>query len=220
MSKPDHRGIGMTSQRTRDRMVQRLMEQGICDHAVLDVMRNTPRHIFIDEAMATRAYDDCALPIGYGQTISQPYTVARMTEILLSAAPPEKVLEIGTGSGYQSAVLAQLVKQVCSVERTEPLIQPARRRFQELKLRNIRVRHGDGFNGWEELAPYDGIIVTAAPRQLPEALLKQLAVGGRMVIPLGVGNAQVLTVVTRTVEEFVQQPVEPVVFVPLQRGAL
>ena len=171
--KPEHRGIGMTSQRTRERLIKRLQEQGIANMAVLDVMRNLPRHIFVDEALASRSYEDNALPIGYGQTISQPYIVARMTEVLLDAAPSpdtplKKVLEVGTGSGYQTAVLAKLVESVYSVERIRPLLNTARKRFQELNLFNIVLHHSDGTWGWPEHGPYDGIIVTAAPSQIPE----------------------------------------------------
>ncbi|MEE9358036.1 MAG: protein-L-isoaspartate(D-aspartate) O-methyltransferase, partial [Sedimenticolaceae bacterium] len=158
-----HRGIGMTSLRTRDRLIQRLRSEGIGDLRVLEVMRNTPRHIFVDEALASRAYEDTALPIGYGQTISQPFIVARMTELLLESGPLDTVLEIGTGSGYQTAVLAGLVARVYSVERIEALQKQARRKFQELGIRNIRLRYTDGGMGLPEHAPFDGIIVTAAP---------------------------------------------------------
>lgn len=209
----------MTSQRTRDRLIERLRDKGISNMAVLDVMRSTPRHIFVDEAMATRAYEDTALPIGHGQTISQPYIVARMTEALLESGSLDKVMEIGTGSGYQTAILSRLVKRVYSVERIEALQQQARLRFQELGLRNIRLKYSDGNWGWDDYAPYDGIIVTAAPSQVPKPLFDQLKVGGRLVIPVGVQSGeQQLLVVTRTEEGFDSQHLDLVSFVPLLGG--
>jgi protein-L-isoaspartate(D-aspartate) O-methyltransferase len=213
----DLHGIGMTSQRTRERLVQRLTEQGVGNLTVLDVMRTTPRHLFVDEAMAHRAYEDVALPIGYQQTLSQPYVVARMTELLLAAGPRSRVLEIGTGSGYQTAILAQLVGEVYSVERIKSLQQKARQRLRQLKLRNVHMNHADGGLGWEECGPYDGIVVTAAPEKIPEELLLQLAPGGRMVIPVG-KEMQHLQVVTRTHEGYETQIVESVYFVPLRTG--
>lgn len=214
-----HQGIGMTSQRTRDRLVERLREQGIRNESVLEVMRSTPRHIFIDEALASRAYEDTALPIGQGQTISQPYIVARMTEALLGEdESPKKVLEVGTGSGYQTAILARLVGQVYSVERIDALMQQARGRFQELELRNIRLKHSDGNWGWSDYGPYDGIIVTAAPPQVPKPLYEQLAVGGRLVIPVGEQGNQQLLVVTRTTDGFDSKTLDLVSFVPLRGG--
>jgi len=213
-----HQGIGMTSQRTRDRLIERLRDKGIQNIALLDVMRSTPRHIFVDEAMATRAYEDTALPIGLGQTISQPYIVARMTEALLEAGPLEKVMEIGTGSGYQTAILSRLVKRVYSVERIDALQQQARLRFQELGLRNIRLKHSDGNWGWKDYAPYDGIIVTAAPSQVPKPLFDQLRIGGRLVIPVGEKGEQQLLVVTRTEEGFDSKHLDLVSFVPLLGG--
>ena len=212
------RGIGMTSQRTRDRLIQRLKEEGIVNPMVLEVIRNTPRHLFVDEALASRAYDDTSLPIGHGQTISQPYVVARMTEALLRDGPLNKVLEIGTGSGYQAAVLAQMVKEVFTVERIAILINQARRRFQELRLRNIRVKHADGMIGWQEHAPFDGILATAAPEGVPPALLAQLAVGGRLVIPVGDSNAQALVLITRTPEGYKDEVLDQVTFVPMRAG--
>lgn len=212
------RGIGMTSQRTRDRLVQRLQQAGIHHVEVLEVMRQTPRHIFIDEALASRAYDDTALPIGHGQTISQPYTVARMTEALLAAGAITKVLEVGTGSGYQTAILAQLVEQVYTLERIEALLILARKRFQELKLRNIRSKHGDGLSGWAEYGPFDGIIATAAPMQVPAALKAQLALGGRLIIPVGNGRTQTLKVITRHAEGYSETVLEAVSFVPMCSG--
>jgi len=209
----------MTSQRTRDRLIERLREKNIKSEAVLNVMRSTPRHIFVDEAMATRAYEDTALPIGQGQTISQPYIVARMTEALLEAGPLEKVLEIGTGSGYQTAILSQLVKRVYSVERIEVLQKQAKSRLEELGLRNIRLHYSDGNWGWERHAPYDGIIVTAAPSKVPKPLFDQLKVGGRLVIPVGKQEgAQHLLVVTRTEEGFDSETLDLVSFVPLLGG--
>lgn len=213
-------GIGMTSRRTRERMISRLKDQGVKTQAVLDVMLETPRHIFVEEAFASRAYDDMPLPIGFNQTISQPYIVARMTELLLAKGTPGKVLEIGTGSGYQSAVLAQLVKKLYTVERIYPLQQRARRCLQDLHLRNVRMKHSDGGWGWEDYAPYDGILVTAAPGEIPQALLEQLAPGAVLVIPVGDGRDQMLQRVTRTESGYEVEDVEPVVFVPLLGGVV
>ena len=213
-------GIGMTSRRTRERMVGRIREQGVKNQAVLDIMLETPRHIFVEEALTSHAYDDMPLPIGYNQTISQPYIVARMTELLLAKGPLEKVLEIGTGSGYQTAVLAQLVKMVYTVERIYPLQQRARRCLQDLHLRNVRMKHSDGGWGWEEYAPYEGIIVTAAPAEVPGALLDQLAPGGVIVIPVGDGRDQMLQRITRTETGNHVENIEPVIFVPLQAGVM
>jgi protein-L-isoaspartate(D-aspartate) O-methyltransferase len=209
----------MTSQRTRERLIQRLMDQGVSNMAVLDVIRTTPRHLFLDEAMAHRAYEDVALPIGFQQTLSQPYVVARMTELLLAAGPRCRVLEIGTGSGYQTAVLAQLVEEVYSVERIRPLQQKARQRMRKLKLRNVHMNHADGGMGWEERGPFDGILATAAPERIPEELLRQLAPQGRLVIPVG-GDSQHLQVVTRTAEGYETEIVEAVNFVPLRPGTV
>lgn len=212
-------GIGMTSQRTRERMVTRLMEQGIRDLRVLEVMRALPRHLFVDEALATRAYEDTALPIGSGQTISQPYAVARMTEALLNGGRPGKVLEIGTGCGYQSAVLAALAGEVFSVERIGDLVRRTRERLQRLQIRNIRIRHGDGYAGWAEHGPYDGILVAAAPTQVPAALLEQLAEGGRLIVPVGNRGSQQLLLVSRNNGELKQEVLEMVSFVPMVPGA-
>lgn len=213
-------GIGMTSQRTRERLIQRLKEQGVSNQRVLDVMRVTPRHLFLDEALSHRAYEDTALPIGYGQTLSQPYIVALMTELLLSLGPRRKVLEIGTGSGYQTAILAQLVDQVYGVERIKPLIDKARARLRLLGLRNVRLAHSDGGFGWSENAPYDGILSAAAPNMVPDELLYQLAPDGVLVIPVGSGEVQELRVITRQGDSanFEERVVEQVRFVPLLSG--
>lgn len=213
-----HRGIGMTSQRTRERLVQRLREEGIRDRRVLHVMRELPRHIFVDEALASRAYEDTALPIGHGQTISQPYVVARMTEALLELGPLETVLEVGTGSGYQTAVLACLVRRVYTVERIEALISAARKRFRDLRIRNVRARHSDGGTGLPEYAPFDGILVTAAPEGIPRALVAQLRVGGVMVLPIGTRDEQALVRVVRTEDNYETEFLERVSFVPLLGG--
>ena len=211
-------GIGMTSQRTRERLVQRLIEKGINNPRVLEVIRGLPRHIFVDEALSSRAYEDTALPIGFGQTISQPYVVARMTEAILEVAP-RKVLEIGSGCGYQSAVLASLVPEVFSIERVGGLYEKARRNLQSLKLGNIRLRHGDGYQGWPAQAPFDAVLVAAAPAQIPEALLQQLAEGGRLIIPVGGNGQQQLLSITRQGNEFIQEVLEMVSFVPMLSGA-
>lgn len=208
----------MTSQRTRDRLVQRLQEEGIENLQVLEVMRKTPRHIFVDEALASRSYEDTALPIGYGQTISQPYVVARMTAALLDSGPLERVLEVGTGSGYQAAVIAALAPEVYSVERIQPLLDLARQRLRDIGLRNVRLKHSDGNWGWPEYAPYDAIIATAAPEQVPEALLDQLAVGGRLVMPVGPGGEQELILLTRTETDIERKVLDRVSFVPMRSG--
>ena len=213
-------GIGMTSQRTRDRLIRRLRAEGIRDHRVLDRMRNTPRHLFVDEALASRAYEDTALPIGKGQTISQPYIVARMTEVLLEGGPLEYVLEVGTGSGYQTAVLAPLVRRIYTTERIQVLLDQARRRFRTLKIRNVVTKHTDGGIGLPEYAPFDGIIVTAAPEGIPLALVEQLRPGGRMVLPIGEPEEQVLVRVTRTAEGYEHEMLERVSFVPLLGGVI
>ncbi len=211
-------GIGMTSARTRARLVQRLREQGIRNPAVLDRIRNVPRHIFVDEALASRAYEDTALPIGYGQTISQPYIVARMTEALLEGGPLFNVLEVGTGCGYQTAVLAPLVDKLYSIERIEPLLKRAKARVRELGIKNVRFRHGDGYLGWRTHAPYDGMIVAAAPLRVPDALLGQLKVGGRLIVPIGPEGAQELVRITRREQKYERQNLGPVAFVPLLEG--
>ena len=210
-------GIGMTSQRTRQRMLARLRAQGISDEVTLAAMESVPRHIFVDEALSSRAYEDVSLPIGFGQTISQPYTVARMTEILRGKGQLGKVLEIGTGCGYQTAVLARLAREVYSVERISPLLMKARGNLRELRMRNIKLKHADGTMGLPELAPYDGIMVTAASGHVPQDLLAQLAVGGRMVIPVGT-DEQALYLIERTESEYRQTKLETVKFVPLLGG--
>lgn len=210
-------GIGMTSQRTRNRLVQRLRDNGINNQQVLDVMASTPRHIFIDEALAHRAYEDTSLPIGNGQTISQPYIVAKMTELLLAAGPLNNVLEVGTGSGYQTAILAPLVKRLYSVERIEPLLNKARERIRQLKLNNVHFKLSDGHWGWEQSGPYDGIIAAAAPEEIPQGLLDQLAEGGRMILPVG-GDKQTLVLVTRKEGEWQRTVLEEVNFVPFLSG--
>ncbi len=211
-------GIGMTSQRTRDRLVERLSKEGISDQGVLDVIRKTPRHLFMDEAMSSRAYEDTALPIGHGQTISQPYIVARMTEAILQPVVPSKILEIGTGSGYQTAVLAQLIDQVYSIERIDALHSLARQRLQQLKLHNVHLRLGDGYAGWRNKAPFDAIIVTAAPETIPRELIQQLSFGGRMIIPVGEQLQQRLLVITREEEGVIEEELEWVSFVPMLKG--
>jgi protein-L-isoaspartate(D-aspartate) O-methyltransferase len=211
-------GIGMTSARTRDRLVQRLREQGIANLAVLERIRNVPRHIFVDEALGSRAYEDTALPIGYGQTISQPYIVARMTEALLEGSTAENVLEVGTGCGYQTAVLAPLVGRLYTIERIEPLLTRARERLKELGIRNVRFRHGDGTLGWSAHAPYDGVLVAAAPLTVPEALIRQLKIGGRLIVPIGPEGEQELVRFTRGEPRVERESLGPVAFVPLLGG--
>lgn len=210
-------GIGMTSQRTRQRMVARLREQGIKDEVVLAAMNDIPRHIFVDEALSIRAYEDVSLPIGYGQTISQPWIVARMTELLRCGRPLGRVLEIGTGCGYQTSVLAKLASEVYSVERISPLLMKARNHLRELRARNVKLKLADGALGLPELAPFDGILVTAAATHIPDELLRQLAVGGRMLIPVGAGE-QTLVLIERLEEEYRQTKLETVKFVPLLGG--
>ncbi|PKM12772.1 MAG: protein-L-isoaspartate O-methyltransferase [Gammaproteobacteria bacterium HGW-Gammaproteobacteria-3] len=211
-------GIGMTSMRTRERMVERLEQQGIKNHKILDVMRTTPRHLFVDEALASRAYEDTALPIGYNQTISQPYIVAKMTELLLEAGPLSKVLEIGTGCGYQTAILGQLVDHVYTVERIQPLQKKAKNLVWSLQIKNISYLYSDGGWGWVDHAPYDGIMVTAAPPEIPEMLLRQMAPGGVMLIPIGRAGGQELQRVRHTEAGFEVEVLEPVSFVPFLSG--
>ena len=209
----------MTSQRTRDRLIDRLRSKGIKNIRVLEAMRSLPRHLFVDEALASRAYEDDALPIGYKQTISQPYIVARMTEALLAEGQPDKVLEVGTGSGYQAALLASLVKDVYTVERIKPLYQQTKKLFINLGLRNVHCKLSDGTWGWESYAPYDAIIVTAAAPEIPQALIEQLADNGRLIIPVGGqdGTQQLLTL-KQTSQGVFQEKLEDVLFVPLVSG--
>jgi protein-L-isoaspartate(D-aspartate) O-methyltransferase len=211
-------GIGMTSARTRDRLIARLREQGIANPSVLERIRSVPRHVFMDEALASRAYEDTALPIGHGQTISQPYVVARMTEALLEGGTPRKVLEIGTGCGYQTAVLAPLVTTVYSVERIAALQLRARRAMRDLRISNVFMRHGDGFEGWPPYAPYDGILVAAAAMAVPQSLLEQLGNGGRLIMPVGPDREQRLVRITRRGDTFEQEELGPATFVPLLQG--
>jgi protein-L-isoaspartate(D-aspartate) O-methyltransferase len=211
-------GIGMTSARTRERLISRLREQGITNPDVLDRIRAVPRHVFVDEALASRAYEDTALPIGHGQTISQPFIVARMTEALLENASPRKVLEVGTGCGYQTAVLAPLIVTLYSIERISALQQRARRALRDLKIRNVHLRHGDGFEGWAAYAPFDGILVAAAAHSVPRQLLDQLGNGGRLIIPVGPDREQQLMRITRRGEIFDRESIGPVTFVPLLQG--
>lgn len=218
MSTVSYQGIGMTSRRTRERLIQRLASQGIEHTGVLDAIASVPRHLFVDEALAHRAYEDTALPIGHGQTISQPFVVALMTQTLLNQ-PRAHVLEVGTGCGYQTAILASLVAKVSSVERIEALSTRASARMRELKLRNVRLRHGDGYQGWSGQGPFDGIVVTAAPQQVPQALLDQLLPGGRMLVPVGGNGVQELKVIDRDeAGELQVDTIEYVRFVPLVQG--
>jgi len=219
MSVVNLQGIGMTSQRTRDRLIARLREKGIQDENVLEVMRTLPRHIFIDEALSSRAYEDTALPIGSGQTISQPYIVARMTEALLAGKSKlGKVLEIGTGSAYQTAILSELAEQVFSIERIQHFIPRAKKILDTLEIRNVNLKHYDGYKGWVGFAPYDGVIVTAAPDEVPMDLLNQLADGARLIIPSGEEGKQQLLCITKEGDEFVKQTLDMVSFVPLVKG--
>jgi protein-L-isoaspartate(D-aspartate) O-methyltransferase len=212
-------GIGMTSRRTRERMIKRLSDQGIRNNKILEIMRDTPRHIFMDEALSSRAYEDTALPIGYNQTISQPYIVAKMTELLLgSTGRLGKVLEIGTGCGYQTAILAQLVDHVYTIERILPLQRKAQGYLWELKLKNISYLYSDGNLGWLDYAPFDGILASAAPAEIPKQLLEQLAIGGVMVIPIGKSGEQTLQRVIRTANGYDIEKLEAVTFVPFLSG--
>lgn len=212
-------GIGMTSQRTRDRLIARLIEKGIKNTEVLEVMANTPRHLFVDEALSHKAYEDTALPIGYGQTISQPYTVAKMTEILLEAGELDNVLEIGTGCGYQTLVLSQLVRRVYSVERIAPLQKKAKERMQVLRVNNVRFQHSDGNWGWPDEGPFDAILSCAAPESIPMELVSQLKVGGRLLMPVGPDGKQMLHLLIREEDDTVTKKViEPVNFVPMLSG--
>ncbi len=210
-----HKGIGMTSDRTRQRLIERLWEQGIRSEAVLKRIAEVPRHIFVDEALASRAYEDTALPIGHGQTISQPFIVARMTEALLEHITPGDILEVGTGCGYQTAVLSPFVKRVFSIERLNPILWGAKQRIRALDIYNVQFRRGDGWLGWKKHAPFDGILVAAAPDNLPQELLEQLKPGGRMVIPVGPAGQQRLIAIDRLGNRFEQHDLGAVSFVPL-----
>jgi protein-L-isoaspartate(D-aspartate) O-methyltransferase len=214
---PQSHGIGMTSQRTRDRMVARLREQGVTDELVLAAMGAVPRHLFVDQALASRAYEDSALPIGFEQTISQPYVVARMVEAARAGRTLARVLEVGTGCGYQAAVLARLARDVYSIERIQPLAEKARANLRPMRLANVRLVYGDGYQGLPEVAPFDAIVVAAAAAQVPAALLEQIAVGGRLVMPVGTA-AQHLLLVERTPQGHKETRLEAVRFVPLRLG--
>jgi len=211
-------GVGMTSQRTRNRLVDVLRKKGIKNEAVLNVISTTPRHLFVEEALSSRAYENISLPIGHGQTISQPYTVAKMTEILLEGSTPKRVLEVGTGSGYQTAILSPLFSSIFTVERIAPLLEKAKNRFRLLKLNNILCNYSDGNWGWKTKAPFDAIIVTAAPESLPSTLLEQLADGGKLVIPVGNKGEQKLFLYQREGDKIINKQVEEVSFVPLLSG--
>lgn len=214
----DLQGRGMTSRRARNRLLDTLREMGIHSERVLEVISRIPRHIFVDEALASRAYENTALPIGHNQTISQPYIVARMTEALLEEGPLQTVLEIGTGCGYQTAVLASFADKVYSIERIDALIHGARERMQTLKMYNVRIKYGDGNIGWPDRGPFDGIIVTAAPLGVPEKLLQQLAPGGRLVIPIGQSRQQQLLRITHTEQGYTEEVLDSVSFVPMLDG--
>lgn len=214
----DMLGIGMTSQRTRDRLILQLKELGIKDERVLAVMRKVPRHLFMAEALSSRAYENTSLPIGHGQTISQPYMVARMTELLIEDGIPENVLEVGTGSGYQSSILASLIPRVFSVERIRPLQEQAKKVLSDVGFRNISFKHSDGGWGWKACGPYQGILAAAAPTEIPVKLLEQLTIGARLVIPIGEEGRQVLQRVTRTESAYEVETIEPVSFVPFLKG--
>lgn len=219
-NEPNLHGIGMTSARTRERMISRLQEKGITSPRILDLMRMTPRHFFIDEALAHQAYDDNALPIGHGQTISQPWVVARMTELLIENGVPSKILEIGTGCGYQTSVLAALGADIYSVERIRPLLDQARKRLSALGYARVQLKHADGGFGWTAEAPFQGILAACGRPDIPEELLQQLADGGRLVMPLGEREQQHLTVVDRVGNDFNVTKLDAVRFVPFQRGIL
>ena len=211
-------GIGMTSQRSRNRLVSKLRDMGIKNEKVLNIVAETPRHIFIEEALAPKAYENSALPIGFGQTISQPYIVALMTEVLIESGQMKKVLEIGFGSGYQTAILSRVSDQVFGVERLSLLVEKAREKIWELKINNIHLRHGDGILGWERHSPFDAILVAAAPSFVPKELLNQLGEGGRLIIPIGINENQKLMLYTKTKKEIFEKEIQAVKFVPLLPG--
>jgi protein-L-isoaspartate(D-aspartate) O-methyltransferase len=210
-------GSGMTSQRTRDRMIVRLRELGVTDELVLEAMRHIPRHLFVDEALASRAYEDSALPIGFEQTISQPATVARMLEAVRNGRELDRALEVGTGCGYGAALLARIAKEAYSIERIAPLLEKARAKLRPLRIQNLRLAHGDGYQGLPEVAPFDAIVVAAAAPQVPKALQEQLTVGGRMVIPVGTDN-QELRLIERSASGFKETRHDAARFVPLRVG--
>lgn len=217
----DHQGIGMTSRRTRERLINRLKTEGITNHDVLNAIRDIPRHLFVDEALSSRAYEDTALPIGHGQTISQPYIVARMTQVLIEHQNPVNyVLEVGTGSGYQAAVLSRLVTRVYSVERIKALHSQAQKLLRDIKIRNVKLKHADGGIGMPEYAPFDGIIVTAAPEGIPLGLVNQLKTGGAMVMPVGDKEEQILIKITKTEDDYEKEFIERVTFVPMLGGVV
>ena len=222
MDQRQHSGIGMTSARTRNRLIERLRAEGVTNKAVLERIRVTPRHLFVDEALASRAYEDTALPIGFGQTISQPYIVAVMTEALLRGLPTGeklgKVLEVGTGCGYQTAVLSPFVQHIYSLERIRPLFQRASARLRKLGINNVTLRCADGWHGWQSQAPFDGIIVAASPAEIPQDLLSQLGDGGRLLIPVGDRGGQGLVCVTRDGDDYRHRDLGLVSFVPLVEG--
>jgi protein-L-isoaspartate(D-aspartate) O-methyltransferase len=220
MNARDARGIGMTSARTRDRLVTTLREAGITNEAVLERIRELPRHLFVDEALASRAYENTVLPIGHGQTISQPYIVALMTAALIEGCelPLPKVLEIGTGCGYQTAVLAPFARHIYGIERISALLKPSQQRLRSLKINNVSLRHSDGFDGWPSQAPFQGILVAAAPPSVPDALLAQLDEGGRLLIPAGPSGSQSLLRITRHGNDFERETLSAVSFVPLLSG--
>jgi protein-L-isoaspartate(D-aspartate) O-methyltransferase len=212
------KGVGMTSERTRKRLLDRLQSEGIHSEAVLQAINAVPRHLFVDEALASRAYEDISLPIGYGQTISQPFVVALMTQVVIEDGVPDRVLEVGTGCGYQTAILGCLVDEVFTVERIWDLHRLSRDRLFDIGLRNVKCRYGDGFEGWKEHAPYDAILAAAAPRQVPQPLLDQLTVGGRVIMPVGKHDAQTLLKITRTEDGYEREELDSVRFVPLVEG--
>lgn len=212
------RGIGMTSARTRARLVAKLKDMGICHPRVLDLIEHMPRHLFVDEAFASRAYENAALPIGFGQTISQPYTVARMTELAIVRGAPKNVLEIGTGCGYQTALLSEVAERVASIECVEPLFNKTRDRIRSMGFKNVTLKLGDGYQGWPSKAPFDVILAAAAPEEVPQALLDQLAEGGRLIMPVGRDGEQVLRVIDRTARGFNTEDIESVTFVPLVKA--
>ena len=218
MEIPENKGIGMTSDRTRDRLIKRLKDQGIVSNSVLERIRNVPRHLFVDEALASRSYEDTALPIGLGQTISQPYIVAKMTEALISSVKGDCILEIGTGCGYQTAILSSFFKKVYTIERIRSLLIKAKQRLRDMNIYNVQFRHGDGWKGWSKYGHYDGIIVAAAAPELPDDLLEQLNIGGVLIIPIGLPREQELILIKRNYDHYETKKLGSVSFVPLVKG--